>query len=49
MRVAFEAVADAKLLMTDALLAATAPLSSEGADEFEEIAASDDADSEGQD
>ena len=29
-------VADAKLLMTDALIAATAPLSSEGADEFEE-------------
>ena len=49
MRVGFEAVADAKLLMTDALLAATAPLSSEGADEFEEIEASDDADSEGQD
>jgi ribosome maturation factor RimP len=48
MRVAFDAVADAKLLMTDALLAATAPLSTEGADEFEETA-SDDADSEGQD
>ncbi len=30
-------VADAKLLMTDRLIAATAPLSSEGADEFEEI------------
>ena len=49
MRVGFDAVADAKLLMTDALLAATAPLSAEGADEFEEIEASDDADSEGQD
>lgn len=48
MRVAFEAVADAKLLMTDALLAATQPLSAEGADEFEETGASDDAD-EGQD
>lgn len=48
-RLGFEAVADAKLLMTDALLAATAPLSSEGAEEFEEIAASDGADSEGQD
>ena len=48
MRVAFDAVADAKLLMTDALLAATAPLSTEGADEFEETA-SDDADLEGQD
>jgi hypothetical protein len=35
--------------MTDALLAATRPLSTEGADEFEEIEASDDADSEGQD
>lgn len=49
MTVALADVSDAKLLMTDALLAATAPLSSEGADEFEEIAASDDADSEGQD
>ena len=49
MRVAFAEIADAKLLMTDALLAATAPLSSEGADEFEEIEASDDADMEGQD
>ena len=46
MRVGFDAVADAKLLMTDALIAATAPLSTEGADEFE---ASDDADMEGQD
>lgn len=49
MTVALDDVADAKLLMTDALLAATVPLSSEGADEFEEITASDDADLEGQD
>jgi ribosome maturation factor RimP len=33
--VPFTQVADAKLLMTDALIAATAPLSTEGADEFE--------------
>ena len=32
-------VADAKLLMTDRLIAATQPLSAEGADEFEEIEA----------
>ncbi len=31
----FAAIADAKLLMTDKLIAATAPLSSEGAEEFE--------------
>jgi ribosome maturation factor RimP len=31
--VPFAQVADAKLLMTDALIAATAPLSAEGADE----------------
>jgi ribosome maturation factor RimP len=35
MTIAFDQVADAKLLMTDKLLAATAPLSSEGAEEFE--------------
>ena len=33
--VPFAMIADAKLVMTDALIAATAPLSSEGADEFE--------------
>jgi ribosome maturation factor RimP len=33
--VPFGSIADAKLLMTDKLIAATAPLSSEGADEFE--------------
>ena len=33
--VPFAKIADAKLLMTDALIAATAPLSSEGAEEFE--------------
>ena len=32
----FGAIEDAKLLMTDRLIAASAPLSSEGADEFEE-------------
>ena len=35
----FSAIADAKLLITDKLIAATAPLSVEGADEFEEIEA----------
>jgi ribosome maturation factor RimP len=49
MTVTLADVADAKLLMTDALLAATAPLSTAGADEFEEIEASDDADMQGQD
>ena len=34
MTVPFAAVADAKLLITDRLIAATAPLSAEGADEF---------------
>ncbi|HVJ01384.1 MAG TPA: ribosome maturation factor, partial [Sphingomonas sp.] len=33
--VPFGAIADAKLLMTDALIAATVPLSIEGAEEFE--------------
>jgi ribosome maturation factor RimP len=33
--VSFAQIADAKLLLTDALIAATAPLSSEGAEEFE--------------
>ena len=33
--VPFAGIADAKLLMTDALIAATAPLSAEGAEEFE--------------
>ena len=36
MTIGFDQVADAKLLITDRLLAATAPLSDEGADEFEE-------------
>jgi len=34
-RLPFPAIADAKLVMTDKLIAATAPLSSAGADEFE--------------
>ena len=33
--VPFGSIADAKLLMTDKLIQATAPLSSEGAEEFE--------------
>ena len=37
MTVALDQIHDAKLTITDRLLAATAPLSSEGADEFEEI------------
>ncbi|EZP51577.1 MULTISPECIES: ribosome maturation protein RimP [unclassified Sphingomonas] len=43
MTVALDQVHDAKLTITDRLLAATAPLSSDGADEFEEV--SDDTDS----
>lgn len=45
MTVDFSQVADAKLLMTDRLIAATAPLSSEGAEEFE-TEAPDGADTE---
>ena len=41
MTIGFDQVADAKLLITDRLIAATAPLSSEGADEFIEIEAED--------
>ena len=37
MTIGFDQVADAKLLITDRLIAATAPLSTEGADEFEDI------------
>ena len=53
----FGLIHDAKLVITDRLLAATAPLSSEGADEFDEIdeaqpeqfgASNDDAEMEGQ-
>ncbi|MBI0474173.1 ribosome maturation protein RimP [Sphingomonas sp. MA1305] len=42
MTVALPQIADAKLTITDRLIAATAPLSTEGADEFVEV--SDDAD-----
>ncbi|TPG43513.1 ribosome maturation protein RimP [Sphingomonas koreensis] len=49
MRVTLAEVADAKLLMTDALIAATAPLSTAGAEDFEETVASEDAETEGQD
>ena len=49
MTVALAQIADAKLTITDRLLAATAPLSSEGADEFEDDTDTDnDAPSEGQ-
>ena len=37
MTVGLDQIHDAKLTITDRLLAATAPLSSEGADEFEDI------------
>lgn len=43
----FDAIEDAKLVMTDRLIAATVPLSAEGAEEIEEIDASDDAQVEG--
>jgi ribosome maturation factor RimP len=47
MTIGMDQVADAKLLITDRLLAATAPLSAEGADEFEdENDASADAEAE---
>ena len=36
MTIGFAAIADAKLTITDKLLAATAPLSSEGAEDFED-------------
>ena len=36
MTIGFDQVADAKLLLTDALIASTRPLSTEGADEFED-------------
>jgi len=49
MTVPFAAITDAKLIITDALLKATAPLSAEGADEFEDEPADDEpADAEGQ-
>jgi ribosome maturation factor RimP len=37
MTIGFDQVADAKLLLTDRLIAASAPLSSEGAEDFEEV------------
>ena len=49
MTVPFAAIIDAKLIITDALLKATAPLSTEGADEYEDEPADDEpADAEGQ-
>ncbi|GAA0667386.1 ribosome maturation factor RimP [Sphingomonas insulae] len=44
MTVGLAAIHDAKLTITDRLLAATAPLSSDGADEFEEVSPEADAD-----
>ena len=41
MTIGFDEVADAKLLMTDRLIAATQPLSAEGAEEFEQEADED--------
>ncbi len=49
MTISFDQVADAKLLFTDRLLAATAPLSTEGADEFEPEALVADTDPQEQD
>ena len=41
MTIGFSQVADAKLLLTDRLIAATRPLSTEGADEYEDEADED--------
>lgn len=49
MTIGFDQVADAKLLFTDRLLAATAPLSTAGADEFEPEADLADTDTQEQD
>ena len=49
MTIGFDQVADAKLLFTDRLLAATAPLSTEGADEFQPEALVADTDPQEQD
>lgn len=49
MTIGFDQVADAKLLFTDRLLAATAPLSTDGADEFEPEALVADTDPQEQD
>ena len=52
-RLPFGLIPDAKLVITDRLIAATAPLSTEGAEEFVEVeeprASNDDAEMEGQD
>ena len=40
-RVTFANIDNAKLVMTDRLIAATAPLSAQGADEFEETETED--------
>jgi ribosome maturation factor RimP len=47
MTVAFDLIHDAKLTITDRLLAATAPLSAEGADEFEDASDYDAPDTDG--
>ena len=49
MTIGFDQVADAKLLFTDRLLAATAPISAAGADEFEPEADLADTDTQEQD
>lgn len=49
MTIGFDQVADAKLTITDRLLAATAPLSDEGADEFLSADADGEYEEEGQD
>ena len=49
MTIGFDQVADAKLLFTDRLLAATAPLSTAGADEFEDEAELAEPDTQEQD
>jgi ribosome maturation factor RimP len=48
MTVPMDKVADAKLTITDRLIAATAPLSTEGAEDYEDEASDDDAEMEGQ-
>jgi ribosome maturation factor RimP len=46
MTVTLDQIADAKLLITDRLIAATQPLSTEGADEFDDITADDDGETQ---
>lgn len=48
MTVGFDQIANAKLVMTDRLIAATAPLSAEGAEELEEDGVEQDRETEGE-